>query len=50
MRPEYLTPKLTDVDRLEIRRLRAENAKQWTLRALAGKYGVNRSTISRVRT
>jgi hypothetical protein len=47
MRPLYLTPKLTDADRLEMRRLRGENAKKWTLRVLAGKFGVNRSTVSR---
>lgn len=46
MRPAYLTPKLTAAHRVEIRRLRAENPKVWTLAALAGKYGVHRSTIA----
>ena len=48
MRPAYLTPKLTDADRLEIRRLRADNPRTWTLAKLAAKFGVHRSTISHV--
>ena len=48
MRPAYLTPKLTDPNRLEIRRLRAENPRTWTLAKLAAKFGVHRSTISHV--
>lgn len=48
MRPTYLTPKLTDSHRLEIRRLRGESPKTWTLSKLAGKFGVHRSTVSHV--
>jgi len=48
MRPAYLTPKLTDANRLEIRRLRSENPKAWTLGKLARKFCVHRSTISHV--
>ena len=48
MRPAYLTPKLTDANRLEIRRLRADNPRTWTLPKLAAKFGVHRSTISHV--
>jgi IS30 family transposase len=46
MRPAYLTPKLTDAHRLEIRRLRKEDRRTWTLAKLAAKFGVHRSTIA----
>lgn len=48
MRPAYLTPKLTDTNRVEIRRLRGENPKAWTLHKLAARFGVHRSTVSHV--
>jgi AraC-like DNA-binding protein len=48
MRPPHLTPKLTDADRLQIRRLRVENAREWTLEKLAQKFGIHRSTVSHV--
>jgi AraC-like DNA-binding protein len=46
MRPAYLTPKLTDAHRLEIRRLRREDRRTWTLAKLAQRFGVHRSTIA----
>ena len=46
MRPAYLTPKLTDANRIEIRRLRREDRRTWTLAKLAQRFGVHRSTVS----